>query len=186
MGDFARELAEALLGSMGDRWLHVQAVARRAAELALSVNEPDRGPLSAAAWLHDIGYAPGALATGFHALDGASFLRQVGWDGRICALVAHHSCASIEAEERGMLWTLEAWPCEEGPVMDALIAADMTVGPQGQPLSVGERIREILERYPEDSPVHRANTRAAPTVTAAVARAEARLRSAEVRLRATL
>jgi HD superfamily phosphodiesterase len=45
---------------------HVQAVAARAAELAASVEPVDRALLVAAAWLHDIGYAPDLIVTGFH------------------------------------------------------------------------------------------------------------------------
>jgi HD domain len=174
--------AERLLGATGDRWAHVKAVASRAWLLGQSLPQSERHLLLAAAWLHDVGYAPGVAATGFHALDGARFLQDDAWDPRVCALVAHHSFAQFEAEERGMLQALELWPREEGPVMDALLTADMTTGPQGQRFTVGERIREILERYSEDSPVHRANARAAPMITAAVNRAEERLRLAEVRL----
>jgi hypothetical protein len=35
----------------------------------------DTDLLEAAAWLHDIGYAPGLAVTGLHALDGARYLR---------------------------------------------------------------------------------------------------------------
>ena len=34
--------------------------------------------LVAAAWLHDIGYAPELVETGFHPLDGARYLRREG------------------------------------------------------------------------------------------------------------
>ena len=55
----ARGLAKKLLrkGSP-ERWLHTQGVASRAAELAVTVPAADRSVLIAAAWLHDIGYAP--------------------------------------------------------------------------------------------------------------------------------
>ena len=33
--------------------------------------------MTAAAWLHDIGYAPAVDDTGFHPLDGARYLRDV-------------------------------------------------------------------------------------------------------------
>src|SRR5664280_3268255 len=112
----AKQEARAHLFLLGARWLHVQAVAARAAELAQSVPAPDRSLLIAAAWLHDIGYAPDIVATDFHALDGARFLRNEGWDARVCVLVAHHSCARFEAEERGIESALEAWPCEEGTI----------------------------------------------------------------------
>ncbi len=59
--------------------------------------------IEAAAWLHDIGYSPELVETGFHPLDGARYLRDVhGADPVLCRLVANHSCAVIEAEERGL------------------------------------------------------------------------------------
>ena len=53
---------------------HVQGVAARARGLA-PVLGADADLLEAAAWLHDIGYAPGLAATGLHQLDGARYLR---------------------------------------------------------------------------------------------------------------
>jgi hypothetical protein len=53
-----------------------------------------------AAWLHDIGYAPELVKTGFHPLDGARYLRRAGVNGLVVSLVAYHSCAQIEAEVR--------------------------------------------------------------------------------------
>jgi S-adenosyl methyltransferase/HD domain len=59
--------------------------------------------LEAAAWLHDIGYLPELAGTGLHALDGARYLRDVQHAlPMLCRLVAHHSCAVIEAEERDL------------------------------------------------------------------------------------
>ena len=52
--------------------MHVQGVAARAGNLA-SVLGADADLLEAAAWLHDIGYAPGLAVTGLHALDGARY-----------------------------------------------------------------------------------------------------------------
>ena len=83
------------------RWAHVQGVAARARSLA-PVLGADADLLEAAAWLHDIGYAPGLAATGLHALDGARYLRDAQHaDILLCRLVAHHSCAIIEASEPG-------------------------------------------------------------------------------------
>jgi hypothetical protein len=58
--------------------------------------------------------------------------------------------------------------------MDVLTCADMTVGPQGERVTFEERIAEILDRYPEGDPVHRAIVRARGELEAAVRRAEAR------------
>ena len=61
--------------------------------------------LEAAAWLHDIGHAPGLAVTGLHALNGARYLRDAQHaDAMLCRLVAHHSCATIEAGERGLAY----------------------------------------------------------------------------------
>ena len=75
---------------------------------------PDADLLEAAAWLHDIGYAPRLAATGLHQLDGARYLRDTQHaDAMLCRLVAHHSCAIIEAGERGLADVLssEFDPC---------------------------------------------------------------------------
>jgi HD domain len=47
------------------RWAHVQGVADRARGLA-PVLGADAELIEAAAWLHDIGYAPGLATTGLH------------------------------------------------------------------------------------------------------------------------
>ena len=78
----------------------MQAVAAHAAAVShdLALDEV----LVAAAWLHDIGYVPGLVDTGFHPLDGARFLRRSGVCEQVAALVAYHSCAEIEADVRGL------------------------------------------------------------------------------------
>jgi putative nucleotidyltransferase with HDIG domain len=110
---WAEPLARALLQEpLPRRWAHVQGVAARARSLA-PVLGADADLLEAAAWLHDIGYAPGLATTGLHALDGARYLRDAQHaDALLCRLVAHHSCAIIEAGERGLadVLTLEFEP----------------------------------------------------------------------------
>ncbi len=93
----AEQLAWALLQQpLPRRWAHVQGVAARARSLA-SVLGADADLLEAAAWLHDIGYAPGLAVTDLHALDGARYLRDAQHaEAMLCRLVAHHSCAIIE------------------------------------------------------------------------------------------
>ncbi len=68
---WAAECAAFLLSPLGNRWLHVQGVVERARQVGEAFNEDDRCCLIAAAYLHDIGYAPALKQTGFHPIDGA-------------------------------------------------------------------------------------------------------------------
>lgn len=164
-----------LATAMPDRWRHVAKVAE-AAERTGAALSLDTDVLVAAAWLHDIGYSPRLSNTGFHPLDGARYLRDHGWDNEVVQLVAHHSGALIEAEERGLRDDLLAeFPFRASLIMDALWYCDMTTGPQGEPLSVENRLREILERYGPDDVVTRFVRRAEPQLVAAVRRIEKEL-----------
>jgi len=161
------------------RWAHTRQVAAAARTLA-PVLGPDADLVTAAAWLHDIGYAPALAGTGFHPLDGARYLRDTEHaGGLLCRLVAHHSCAQVEADERGLGADLasefEPAPC---PLADALIYCDMTTGPDGQRLHVDQRLSEILARYGPDDVVNRAITRSAPLLAAAAARVTRQLNQA--------
>jgi hypothetical protein len=171
---WAEQQAAALLVALGDRWAHVQAVAAQAHQVSAILAPEDRPYLIAAAWLHDVGYAPPLNRLGFHPVDGARYVRQQGQE-RLASLVAYHSGARFEAEERGLVDTLAEFEPEEGPLLDALTYADMTTGPAGQRVVLEERIAEILERYPPDDPVHRAITRSHPMLREAVDRTRTRL-----------
>jgi hypothetical protein len=171
---WAEQQAAALLTDLGDRWSHVQAVAAQARRVSTALPPEDRPCLIAAAWLHDVGYAPRLNRLGFHPVDGARYVRQQGQE-RLASLVAYHSGARFEAEERGLVDALAEFAPEDGPVLDALTYADMTTGPAGQRVDLEERIAEILERYPPDDPVHRAVRRSHPILREAVERTRARL-----------
>ena len=177
----ARDTAERLLAAaLPRRWNHVRAVAAKAEQVARVLPPDDRDALVTAAWLHDVGYAPSVARTGFHPLDGARWLRSCSFDERIVRLVANHSCALWEAEERGLAAELRAeFPAEVSAMTDALWYADMTTGPDGQDFDVRERLAEIHSRYGPDDPVTRFWSRAEPVIIAAVRRTEARLREAQ-------
>ncbi|GAA3554256.1 HDIG domain-containing protein [Amycolatopsis ultiminotia] len=171
----AREISERFVKPLGRRWDHVQAVAGRAHELDHAVSEGERPALIAAAWLHDIGYAPAIGHTHFHPLDGARYLKAEGWPEVVVNLVAHHSGARFEAEQRGMSEQLAEFPFEDNALLDALVAADLTTGPGGERVSYDERISEILSRYPVSDPVHQTWLIAGPVIRAAIERTEHRL-----------
>jgi HD domain len=136
--------------------------------------------LVAAAFLHDIGYAPDLAHLDFHPLDGARYLQKLEAPDRLCALVAHHSCAWREAELRGLSGDLAEWTDEETPLRDALWWADMTTSPNGETVSFERRIAEIQERYGPDDLVTFFIRQARPELQAAVERTEERLRAAGI------
>ncbi len=158
----ARELLE---GPLPRRWAHTQGVAAQARRLQLILGK-DADLIVAAAWLHDIGYSPGIALTGFHPLDGARYLRDIRHaHTRLCRLVAHHSCAAIEAEERGLCDVLSAEFQPERPELtDALTYCDMTTGPDGRHLTVDERLTEIQTRYGQGHTIQRTIQRATPRI----------------------
>lgn len=175
MAPVPRDLAERLLLPLGDRWLHVRQVGARAAELVSAVPVGDGQLLVDCAWLHDVGYAPEAVSTGFHPLDGARFLSSLGYSDRLVALVAHHSGACYEAAQRGLVAELDVYRREDGPLLDALTCADMTTGPAGQRCTLDERVAEVLTRYRPESAVHKAVSRSRPYLAGCVARTMIRL-----------
>jgi hypothetical protein len=177
LATWAEEVARDLLEiPLPRRWAHTQGVAATARGLA-PVLGAGAELVEASAWLHDIGYAPRLRDTGFHPLDGARYLRDVAQaDPMACRLVAHHSCALIEAAERGLAARLsrEFRPAPQR-LADALIYCDMTTGPNGQHMDVRDRIAEIRSRYGPGHVVSRAIARSAPELVAAVSRVRRKL-----------
>ena len=136
----------------------------------------DADLLEAAAWLPDIGYVRRLAATGLHGLDGARYLRDTVRAGALlCRLVARHSCAIIEAGERGLADVLcgEFDPAPRA-MASVLTFCDMTTGPDGQPVPVGRRLAEICDRYGSGHLVSRSISRATPMILDAVNQVQAR------------
>lgn len=155
IASWAQAEAERLLGDADDRWRHIEGVATRADQVGAVVPAGDRPVLAAAAWLHDVGDAPDLQRTGLQALDGALWLRGQG-EERLAGLVAYHSGASTEAELLGIDDQLSAFVDEASPVTDALWYCDLTTGPQGERMSLAERVAEVEHRHGRDSIVARA------------------------------
>ena len=172
----AEGLARSLLADpLPRRWSHVQGVAARARTLKPSLG-PDAELLEAAAWLHDIGYLPELAVTGLHSLDGARYLRDAQHaEPLLCRLVAHHSCAVIEAEERGLADALtREFVLPPQPLADALTFCDMTTSPDGEQVQVHNRLAEIHDRYGTGHLVSRFIRRATPLILEAVGQVNAR------------
>lgn len=163
-----RTAEQHLGGTLPRRWAHVQSVASEARRIASAFDDGE--VLVTAAILHDIGYAPDLAATKFHPLDGARFLQAQNAPARLCALVARHSCAIKEAELRGCARDVAKFPDEETPLRDALWYCDMVTGPDGQRLTVDDRLAEIQSRYGPESLIGKFVDTARPELVAAVDR----------------
>jgi hypothetical protein len=169
----SRRLAAEHLEGLGDRWAHVRAVGALAEGLVTAAEVPEI--VAAGAWLHDLGYAWDIAESGFHALDGAEFLARAGAPASLVALVAHHSGARFEAAERGLTRRWERLPEPPPEELDALTLVDLVVSPSGAFTTPADRLAEVLQRYSESDPVHRAVRRSQGLLLQAAARARARL-----------
>jgi HD domain len=176
----AEALARRFLEPLGRRWAHVQAVARRATQIA-----PAFGGLAdllvASAYLHDIGYAPELARTGFHPLDGGRFLQAEGCR-ELSSLVAHHSGARTEATLRGIPDYEEEFPYEDAPLNHALTFCDMTTGPGGDRVGLAARVAEISARYGAGHVTARAITACVPEFERNIAETLALVRAAGIQI----
>ena len=170
LASWAQELARALLQEpLPRRWAHVQGVANRARSLAGRSRRGRRPARSRrVAARHRLRPQPRRHRP--HQLDGARYLRDAQHaDAMLCRLVAHHSCAIIEAGERGLADILSS---EFEPAPDALASVltccDMTTSPDGEPVPVGRRLAEIHDRYGSGHLVSRSMQRATPMILRAV------------------
>ena len=156
----ARETAEAFLAdALPRRWAHTIGVAATAERLAAALEPVHADTIVAAAWLHDIGYAPDLVAnTGFHPIDGAAYVSRTCPDlWSAVNLIAHHSGALFEARERGLEAELASYrfpvDVEELAILNA---ADLCTSRDGELIDPRARLNEVLDRYPPEHPVHRA------------------------------
>ena len=161
-----RELAHELVGDMHPRWEHLSAVGRLAEGLAERHAQVSERVVMAA-WLHDVGYSPGVAHLGFHPVDGARHLVAVGVPAAVVELVAFHTGASFEADERGLGDELHAFSEPPSKELDLLTMCDLAVSPKGELIVDERRVAEILTRYGPEDPVFRAVTRSRSTLLAA-------------------
>jgi hypothetical protein len=99
-------------------------------------------------------------------------------DGQVVSLVAHHSCAQVEADVRGLGAELAAEFTAADPLLtDALLYCDMTTGPDGDYLRPADRLAEIRGRYGPGHEVTRFVELAASEILTAAGRIEMMLAS---------
>jgi hypothetical protein len=163
---WASQLAERLLEPLGRRWQHTLGVARRAQSFGQLLDQQESEVLVAAAYLHDIGYAPELRDTMFHPLDAARFLRGGGHE-RLARLVAHHTGALVEAEERGLESEMADFAEERSLVAKLLTYCDLTTSADGDAVTAVARLSDIITRY-GGAPPGRAAQRSRPALLASI------------------
>ncbi|MHB8508330.1 MAG: HD domain-containing protein [Candidatus Dormibacteria bacterium] len=168
---WALETAGSLLSDMGQRWIHVRAVAAKANQLAAAMAPDLADVLVAAAWLHDIGYSPTLLRSGFHPLDGADYLHRLG-EHRLAGLVAFHSGARFEAQARGLTQAPVRFRRERSMVADVLDWCDLTTDSNGDTVSLETRVAGVIRRHGLGSPVVDGLQLALPSFRRSLARVE--------------
>jgi hypothetical protein len=152
---YGHRMAVTLVGSYGDLLAalkddlraHLLAAGRKAESAAAGIAPALRADLTVAAVLHDISY--GNVETGFRPLDGARFLARTGFSPVVCNLVVDHSASTYDAEGRGIDLAVYADFAIDQDLSVAhavLWWADLTTGPQGQDMAVGDRLEEICSR----------------------------------------
>jgi predicted HD phosphohydrolase len=177
--DWAKEVARELLGQCPRRLGHAEGVVQRAFELKWSLErKSDYDLLLAACYLHDIGYSPYVAQSGFHALDGARYLRALGATKRVTALVAHHCGARYEATIRGLERQLAPFDYEDSYLSACLDYCDLTTGPTGEWFSPDESLTwfvNLENRYDSDWAAAKAVRLAWPELSRSIARVEKQL-----------
>jgi hypothetical protein len=171
---WAEECVRELLGDLRPRIDHVLAVGAKARRIVAAFDGVEAELLVASAYLHDIGYAPALVDTGLHQIDGARWLSSQGCSD-LAGLVAHHSAAHVELRLRGQQELLEPFPRPAHSLAAALAYCDITTGPEGQGVTLDERIEEVGDRRGRDSVVYRALVAARPELEEAVRLTSTRL-----------
>jgi hypothetical protein len=178
MSEWAANYAESLLAPFEERWAHVQGVARLARRVSVILPPSEGDVLLAAAYVHDLGYAPSLVETGLHALDGARHLRALNHE-RLAGLVAYHSSSWPEAELRGLTAELEEFEDEASDTSMALTYCDMTTNGVGTVVTFSERLDDVERRYGADHVVTVSLRRAQPEIERCIGLVDARLREVE-------
>lgn len=144
----ALRLSGRLLQDTPERLAHCRAAATHALETAGRLLHPaDAETVAVAAMVHDIGYSPQVIRTGYHPLDGALHLARLGWPDRVVQLVAQHSHAAVLAPHHGVETHLSLIGDPPRALADVLTYSDLRAGFDGRGATVDERIADMRVRH---------------------------------------
>lgn len=144
----AHNLINVSLKNLPVRKKHTEAVAKRMEELCGTTPSFVKSYCYSIGLLHDIGY--GYIKTGHHAIDGALYLQTTVLSD-LAPYVAWHSTSKYEAQARNL--TIDFDKPLSKYMNDQLWYADFTTSPEGELVTVSERLAEIRTRYSPDSQV---------------------------------
>lgn len=165
--DLALRVVTDLLEQHPQRLAHSVAVQNQLLQLMEKKHKDHPAELSVAGLLHDIGHA--FPTSDIPALDGADLVRELGWE-ELAPHIAHHSTARHEAETLGRQYreSFTAYSAPD-PISHSLLwVANYTTSPTGEPVSITERLHEIMQHSPEHSSIARSLRRSLPDLQCAV------------------
>lgn len=144
-----------------NRYHHILGVVRNMKETLpkLDLNEEVKKELIQAAFLHDIGYSPKLNKNNFHPFDGAHFAQQAGFPKPVIAAILFHSEAYETVKEtRSDLFPTyslnhDLLDEQDRLFIDLVTYCDVQTSPQGEKISLDERVQDVVNRYGKTHPV---------------------------------
>lgn len=155
---------------LSDRLVHSYGVAESLADMSGEVFGPTGMTVRQRKWywclgaLHDIGYA--YPITGFHSIDGAQFVARSPELASFAPHIFWHSTAEWEYRTAGAQIVTNV-PKPSAFDHALLWVADFTTGPQGQAMTIDERIADIADRHSPQSTAFRSAAGSFPALVQA-------------------
>ncbi|WP_052807376.1 HAD-IA family hydrolase [Risungbinella massiliensis] len=121
------------------------------------VQKANKSPES---YLHDVGYSPSLIRTGFHPIDGAIYALEHGFELDVIMAILFHGGADGEAQLHGgkireMYEKLSKFvTTSQQERIDFLTYCDIHTSPDGQTITIEERLADIWSRYNVETVVY--------------------------------
>jgi hypothetical protein len=141
-----------------ERSTHTMAVVNKCTKLRTGLSPEQAIILDVAACYHDIGYFLGS--TVHHNISGYRLVKELGFPTIVAELVYAHSFGDMSLEMQNLPYDdMREIREQDSPLFQALLDrlnyADATCGPEGQNMTLQERVDDIAKRYGTDSMAHK-------------------------------